>query len=74
MPEKLICPQSTHRQTKYQYAGQLLTKAKPRPLKDAKGLHTTYYLEETSIVQKGQKRDLQWELDLVFDVQGFGAF
>ncbi len=39
--EKLISPQSTHTQTKYQYAGQLLTKAKPRQGKDTKGLYTT---------------------------------
>ncbi len=51
VPEKLISPHSTHTQTKYQYAGQLLTNNKPRQGKDTKGLYTTYYLEETSVIQ-----------------------
>ncbi len=43
VPEKLIGPQSTHMQTKHQYAGHSSSKAALHEGKDIKGfkLHTT---------------------------------
>ncbi len=48
VPEKLISPKSTHKQTKYQYTGQSPIKAKPQR-EGYKQIHTAYYLEEASI-------------------------
>ncbi len=73
VPEKLICPQSTYTQTKYQYVEHLLTKAKPRQRKDTKGLYATYSLEETLIMQLGEKLDSFfpfWETEIAISYTG----
>ncbi len=43
VPETLIIPQTTHTQTKYQFARQALAKAKFQEGKGTKRLFTAYY-------------------------------
>ncbi len=45
VPEKLISPQPTYAQTKHQYPGQSLNKAKFQEGKDTKGLYATFYTQ-----------------------------